>query len=109
MGSSIPKPAAKNALRLRPLKPGDEKALRAYLHAHKEENLLSKHGFPNDMPCSELAEKLHAMTKGKGLPKGWVPCTILFAEVDSQFVGRLEIRHKMTPELRKYGTMIGYA
>merc|ERR1712096_413854 len=53
-----------------------------------------------------MGEKLHDHSKGKGLPKGWVASTTLFAEVGSEFVGRLGIRHEMM--LWEYGTMIGY-
>merc|ERR1712098_55500 len=57
----------------------------------------------------ELAAKLRAASEGKDLPNGWVPYTILFAEVGAQFVGRLTICHASTPQLREYGNMVGYA
>lgn len=118
--SSTQKPIGKNALRLRPLNPGDDKALRAYFQTYEAagdqalaplyERTADAYLFKlaNELSCSELVDKLRAASEGKGLPNGWVPCTRLFAEVGSQFVGDVSIRHALTPELREYGNMIGY-
>lgn len=46
---------------------------------------------------------------GVDLPPGWVPATMLFAVVADQIVGRVSIRHALTPYLLSVGGHIGYA
>jgi predicted acetyltransferase len=42
-------------------------------------------------------------------PAGWVPATILWWVDGPDFLGRLAIRHRLTPGLREIGGHIGYA
>lgn len=41
-------------------------------------------------------------------PAGYVPCTTLWWTEGSQFLGRLAIRHRLTPSLELEGGHIGY-
>ncbi|MGH8774869.1 MAG: GNAT family N-acetyltransferase [Jiangellaceae bacterium] len=41
-------------------------------------------------------------------PPGWVPATYLWYVDGSEFLGRLSIRHRLTPWLFEYGGHVGY-
>jgi predicted acetyltransferase len=41
-------------------------------------------------------------------PPGWVPCTTLWYVEGSEYLGRLAIRHRLTPWLLERGGHIGY-
>lgn len=41
-------------------------------------------------------------------PDGYVPCTTLWWVHDDDYLGRLAIRHRLTPQLRAVGGHIGY-
>ena len=41
-------------------------------------------------------------------PPGWVPCTTLWYVEASTYLGRLAIRHRLTPQLLEVGGHIGY-
>ncbi len=45
---------------------------------------------------------------GPHLPDGWVPCTTLWYVEGDAYLGRLAIRHALTPWLLAYGGHIGY-
>jgi predicted acetyltransferase len=40
--------------------------------------------------------------------EGWVPCTTLWYVAGTEYLGRLAIRHRMTPNLLERGGHIGY-
>ena len=42
-------------------------------------------------------------------PSGWVAGTYLWMVVDDEVVGRISLRHTLTPWLREFGGHIGYA
>jgi len=46
--------------------------------------------------------------EGTPRPPGWVPTTYLWYVDDAEFLGRLSIRHRLTPWLHDYGGHIGY-
>lgn len=46
--------------------------------------------------------------KGLGLPLGWVPSTEYWWVEGDHFIGRIDIRHKLTSALKKFGGHIGY-
>jgi predicted acetyltransferase len=41
-------------------------------------------------------------------PEGYVPCTTLWWVSGEEYLGRIAIRHRLTPWLREYGGHIGY-
>jgi predicted acetyltransferase len=41
-------------------------------------------------------------------PTGYVPCTNLWWAADDEYLGRLAIRHRLTPGLLEFGGHIGY-
>lgn len=55
-----------------------------------------------------VAEQIAESDEATPRPAGWVPATHLWYLADSTFLGRLSIRHRLTPWLRDYGGHIGY-
>lgn len=47
--------------------------------------------------------------KGKDLPKGYVPDSHFWLVRGNKYLGRVSIRHKLIPALKKRGGHIGYA
>ena len=41
-------------------------------------------------------------------PEGYVPCTTLWWVQDDEYLGRIAVRHRLTPELHERGGHIGY-
>ena len=95
-------------LRLRPLRPDDEAAFRA---GHDE---LAAQGFTlglflePDLTWAEYLRIIADYRAGANLPDGYVPGTFLVADVDSQIVGRVSIRHELNAVLLAEGGHIGY-
>ena len=46
--------------------------------------------------------------KGMGLPLGWVAATEYWLVEGDHFIGRIDIRHRLTDALKKFGGHIGY-
>lgn len=61
-----------------------------------------------DQTWEQHLEKLDKERLGIDLPPGRVPATMYYAEVDDQIVGRVHIRHELTPALLHEGGHIGY-
>ncbi|NUO61781.1 MAG: GNAT family N-acetyltransferase [Hamadaea sp.] len=55
-----------------------------------------------------VANLLAAPLEETPRPRGWVPATTLWWIEDGEFVGRVGIRHRLTPQLRLVGGHIGY-
>ena len=95
-------------LRLRPLRPDDEAAVRAG-HA---EMAAEGHTFgPRLEPGTPWSDYLQILTdsrRGVNLPEEHVPSTFLVADIDGQIVGRVTIRHELNDVLRVEGGHIGY-
>lgn len=91
---------------LRPPGPSDEAAVRA-LHAELREEdfdfLLAEGSW------EEILEEVRREASGHDLPPGRVPADFLLAEVDGQVVGRVSVRHALTPFLTQVGGHVGYA
>jgi predicted acetyltransferase len=97
------------ALRLRPLRPGEEAAFRA---AHRElaaEGFHFGFGLEPRVPWDTYLEALDGHRHGVGLPDGWVPATFLVADVAGEIVGRSSIRHVLNEVLEREGGHVGYA
>ncbi|MGI8420178.1 MAG: GNAT family N-acetyltransferase [Candidatus Levyibacteriota bacterium] len=52
--------------------------------------------------------QLHEESEGKHLPQGYVPQTTYWLVDGDEFIGRVSIRHTLTPELLRIGGHIGY-
>ena len=101
-----------DALTLRPPRFGDEADVRA---GHEE---LSRVGFPflfhPELRWGEQLDLIDREARGVDLGPGRVPSDYLVALVPGpdgtpQLVGRLSIRHTLTPVLREIGGHVGYA
>lgn len=96
-------------VRLRPLVPADEAEATA---AHLE---LAAEGFTflfGFRPGQDWGEYLAAAARaadGADLPDGHVPATFRVIEVGGRLVGRVSVRHRLTPALAVDGGHIGYA
>jgi len=56
----------------------------------------------------EFCKKINDQRKGIGIRKGFVPCTMYWLVDGDKYIGRVSIRHKLTPSLRTIGGHIGY-
>jgi predicted acetyltransferase len=64
--------------------------------------------YQEGMPLRRYLEVLADQERGLGLPSNHVPATFLFAFVGTRIVGRVSIRHSLTPFLERVGGHIGY-
>jgi predicted acetyltransferase len=95
-------------LGLRAPRPDDEAEARtahAELAASGFDFLLAEEGIPWEQYLSGVDRE----RRGIGLAEGRVPATMLFAVADDLIVGRVHIRHALTPALLRVGGHIGYA
>lgn len=81
------------------------RAAAAELAAHGVEFAL---GLADADDFSQWCDRVRAQARGEQLPDGWVPATGLVAELDGRVVGRVHVRHELTPFLRDVGGHIGY-
>lgn len=56
----------------------------------------------------DFIEEFTKTSKGQGLPLGWVPSTEYWLVEGEQFLGRINIRHRLTKPLESFGGHIGY-
>jgi predicted acetyltransferase len=66
------------------------------------------HYYEDEMPFRRYLEVLAEQERGENLPPNHVPSTFLFAFAGTRIVGRVSIRHALTPYLERYGGHIGY-
>lgn len=95
-----------SGLVLRPPTPQDEAAARA-LHAE-----LLEEGFSfllAEGTWEEVLGQIRQEALGLHLPPERVRADFLLAEVDGQVVGRVSVRHALTPFLHEVGGHVGYA
>ena len=52
--------------------------------------------------------KLLSESRGENLPEGYVPQTTFWLIDEEEFIGRVSIRHSLTPHLLREGGHIGY-
>lgn len=95
-------------IRLRPLRPEDEAEFR---RAHE---IMARERFTFGL-CFDPAASWNTYLKtvsdhrlGINLPDGWVPGTLLVAEVNETIVGRISIRHRLNDFLEREAGHIGY-
>lgn len=65
------------------------------------------HNFSKKLP--QLIAMFKDFSKGKNLPKGYVPETNFWLIDKNQYIGSIDIRHKLSPFLKIRGGHIGYA
>jgi predicted acetyltransferase len=97
------------ALRLRPLREGDERealAAHAELQADAFTFLL---GWDPQTAWRDYVELLADRRRGLRLAERWVPSSFLVAEVEGEIVGRASVRHRLNDFLLQEGGHIGYA
>lgn len=56
----------------------------------------------------KFVDKLKAQARNEGLPAGYVPNSVFWLIDGDEFIGQADIRHRLTPQLRKVGGHIGY-
>lgn len=96
------------ALRLRPLRVGDEQAFVAAHEAIAADGFTFGLGYVVGMRWQDYLDALEVHRVGIGLPDALVPATFLVADVDGTIVGRSSIRHRLNDRLRRDGGHIGY-
>ncbi len=95
-------------LRLRPLRPEDEREARA-AHAELEpENFPFLLGWNQHEPWAGYLSHLESEQLGLRLADGRVPSSFLVAEVEGKLVGRVSIRHQLNEFLAQAGGHVGY-
>lgn len=58
---------------------------------------------------SSFVRELHAWSEGRDLPDGWVAGSTFWLVDGANFIGFVEIRHRLTDALRVRGGHIGYS
>ncbi|HET9830348.1 MAG TPA: GNAT family N-acetyltransferase [Vicinamibacterales bacterium] len=82
-----------------------------FLRAHRAtspsvRNFL--HYYEEGMSFRRYLEVLAERERGENLPPNQVPATFLFAFAGTTIIGRVAIRHALTPYLERFGGHIGY-
>ena len=95
-------------LRLRPLRPDDEEVAREAQREMASEGFAFLLAWDPDEAWSHYLDRLQRSSRGAGLAAGWVPASLLVADVGGELVGRVTIRHALTPALAEVGGHIGY-
>lgn len=62
-----------------------------------------------DEPWAAYVHRVLSWAEGDGLPDGWVPATFLLGVCGDRVVGRVLLRHELTPFLTEIGGHVGYA
>lgn len=84
-----------------------------YYHSYREaieecrKNRLEKAGYL-DMEEQETFCAMKDYREGRNLPDGYVPSTYLWLVDGMEFIGEINIRHKLTEALERFGGHIGY-
>jgi predicted acetyltransferase len=82
-----------------------------FLRAHRATSPSAPnflHDYDEGMPFARYLEVLAERARGEHLPANHVPSTFLFAFAGTRIVGRVAIRHALTPYLERLGGHIGY-
>ncbi len=65
--------------------------------------------YPKDIEnFKTFVDRLNGFSKGKDLPEGYVPYTVLWLVDGVEFIGTLTIRHTLNEKLEHVGGHIGY-
>jgi predicted acetyltransferase len=82
-----------------------------FLRAHRATSPSVRHFlhyYEEGMSLRRYLEVLAERERGENLPANHVPSTFLFAFAGTRIVGRVSIRHALTPYLERVGGHIGY-
>jgi predicted acetyltransferase len=63
---------------------------------------------PDQPSFAAFVRELAEWSQGRSLPDGWVPGTTLWMIDAERFIGKVEIRHRLTPALLMRGGHVGY-
>ena len=85
----------------------EEEFLRAH-HATSPEVPFFLHYYQEGMSLRQYLVVLAEKDRGENLPSNHVPSTFLFGFVGPRIVGRVSIRHSLSPVLERMGGHIGY-
>ena len=96
-------------LLLRPLQAGDEPVFLAAHEVMAAEGFTFGLEYEPGMTWPAYLTMLEDHRRGVNLPDGWVPNTLLMADVAGTIVGRVSIRHVLNDALTRKGGHIGYA
>lgn len=80
----------------------------SYLEAINDKTSQNKYDFFYNGE-GDLYKKVMEYHKGINLPPGYVSGDVLWLVDRNEFIGEINIRHKLTPFLENYGGHIGYA
>ncbi|HEY1741304.1 MAG TPA: GNAT family N-acetyltransferase [Acidimicrobiia bacterium] len=64
---------------------------------------------PNHSSFSDFIQELFDWSNGVGLPPGWVAGSTYWLVDGARVLGRVEIRHRLTDDLRLRGGHVGYS
>jgi len=97
-------------LLLRELGPNDESAFLSWYEMWKNDDpewatFIWKPGMSHD----EHLQKLQDQKDSSKIASHFVPSTMMYAFVDNEIVGRINIRHNLNENLQKRGGHVGYA
>jgi predicted acetyltransferase len=82
-----------------------------FLRAHRATSPSARHFlhyYEEGMPFRQYLDVLAEQERGENLAANTVPSTFLFAFAGTRIVGRVAIRHSLTPSLERVGGHIGY-
>jgi len=89
----------------------DEADAQELVHAHRAtspEVPAFLHFYEDGMPLTRYLDTLADVRAGRRLPAGCVPETFLVGFAGPRIVGRVAIRHALTPALERDGGHVGY-
>jgi predicted acetyltransferase len=101
-------PADARDLVVRWPRPADEADVRAAVVELAAEGFDFALGLEAGVDFASWCDDVRAHARGERLRPGWVPATSLVAVLDGHVVGRVHVRHELTPFLREVGGHIGY-
>ena len=97
-----------SALRLRPLRLDDERAVHAAQHELAADSFEFAFDLAKATDWGSYVAALTRMQRGIDLPPGLVSSTFLVATIDDVIVGRASIRHELNDWLLAFGGHIGF-
>ncbi|MBR3718443.1 MAG: GNAT family N-acetyltransferase, partial [Firmicutes bacterium] len=85
-----------------------ERVLDSYREAYAEDIAANKGELQMLIHPDIAIARSEAERSGEDLPAGYVPATTLWLVEGDRFIGRVNIRHRLSPGLLRFGGHIGY-